>query len=173
MLRRGADFMEFLREKNSAGRARRRAAAGRCKQSLRHERVRTVGPKAPTYGCKRGSGRAMQDRREGVEGRRTRRCEEMLRPWREDYARSSGPSCASGRMRERQRGERTQAGDTAIVWIGANEHGRSDEARRHDGRGAKFVPVALQKSPADCLMVIQQAIRWRYLPVRSRAGLLR
>jgi len=25
---------------------------------------------------------------------------------------------------------------------------------------AKLVPVALQKSPADCLMVIQQAIRW-------------
>lgn len=26
--------------------------------------------------------------------------------------------------------------------------------------GAKLVPAALQKSPADCLMVIQQAIRW-------------
>ena len=26
--------------------------------------------------------------------------------------------------------------------------------------GAKLVPPALQKSPADCLMVIQQAIRW-------------
>ena len=25
---------------------------------------------------------------------------------------------------------------------------------------AKLVPSALQKSPADCLMVIQQAIRW-------------
>lgn len=26
--------------------------------------------------------------------------------------------------------------------------------------GAKLVPAALQKSPADCLMVIQQAVRW-------------
>src|SRR5215211_2988408 len=30
--------------------------------------------------------------------------------------------------------------------------------------GAKLVPVALQKSPADCLMVIQQAIRWNMDP---------
>jgi hypothetical protein len=29
---------------------------------------------------------------------------------------------------------------------------------------AKLVPVALQKSPADCLMVIQQAIRWEMDP---------
>lgn len=30
--------------------------------------------------------------------------------------------------------------------------------------GAKLVPAALQKSPADCLMVIQQAIRWEMDP---------
>jgi hypothetical protein len=30
--------------------------------------------------------------------------------------------------------------------------------------GAKLVPQALQKSPADCLMVIQQAIRWQMDP---------
>lgn len=30
--------------------------------------------------------------------------------------------------------------------------------------GAKLVPAALQKSPADCLMVIQQAIRWQMDP---------
>src|SRR5262245_15546785 len=30
--------------------------------------------------------------------------------------------------------------------------------------GAKLVPQALQKSPADCLMVIQQAIRWNMDP---------
>src|SRR5262245_728783 len=29
---------------------------------------------------------------------------------------------------------------------------------------AKLVPVALQKSPGDCLMVIQQAIRWQMDP---------
>src|SRR5215472_6902034 len=29
---------------------------------------------------------------------------------------------------------------------------------------AKLVPTALQKSPADCLMVIQQAIRWNMDP---------
>ena len=29
---------------------------------------------------------------------------------------------------------------------------------------AKLVPVALQKSPADCLMVVLQAIRWRMDP---------
>ena len=29
---------------------------------------------------------------------------------------------------------------------------------------AKLVPVALQKSPADCLMVIQQAVRWQMDP---------
>lgn len=29
---------------------------------------------------------------------------------------------------------------------------------------AKLVPAALQKSPADCLMVIQQAIRWQMDP---------
>ncbi len=30
--------------------------------------------------------------------------------------------------------------------------------------GAKLVPQGLQKSPADCLMVIQQAIRWQMDP---------
>lgn len=30
--------------------------------------------------------------------------------------------------------------------------------------GAKLVPAALQKSPADCLMVIQQAVRWQMDP---------
>lgn len=30
--------------------------------------------------------------------------------------------------------------------------------------GAKLVPVGLQKSPADCLMVIQQAVRWQLDP---------
>jgi hypothetical protein len=30
--------------------------------------------------------------------------------------------------------------------------------------GARLVPAALQKSPADCLMVIQQAIRWQMDP---------
>ena len=38
---------------------------------------------------------------------------------------------------------------------------------------AKLVPVALQKSPADCLMVVLQAVRWQMDPFAGSAGMQR